>query len=165
LIALLIVLSISEWTVYKITLDPPIAPGESTVLGLRMAYTNRYLQVQPEHVPQDKPQYLRWESSATIRSLYFSEEQSTKIKVPSQHVESYSKGPEPMERNKAGNEFTYGPYKDVEANAARKPIYLYYEQNIAPITAVDHKRQLEVSHWGGYLAVEEHYNIRHDGAK
>ncbi|KAI9597992.1 Ribophorin I [Syncephalis fuscata] len=155
----------NKWVVYSIALDPPLASDDKTSLSVKFYHTNKALLVQPKHVLQDKSQYLRWESSATIYSPYFSKSQKISVEVPSEYIEGYSKAPEPVNRDKKYKEVTYGPYTDVQAKAAKKPIYVHYEQNTPPITAIDHKRQLEVSHWGGYLSVEEHYQIRHDGAQ
>ncbi|RKP10366.1 Ribophorin I [Thamnocephalis sphaerospora] len=147
-------------TVYRVTLEPSLAPGETLALEAKFVYTHRRLVVSPKAVEQDKAQNLLWEDSAYVVGPYASTEQKTLVKY---YMESFSAQPAPVKRNSLGTTITYGPYK-VPANAERVPIHVHYEQNLPPVTALEHRRELEVSHWGSNLAVEEHYKIRHDGA-
>lgn len=62
------------------------------------------------------------------------------------------------------NKVTYGPFTDVQPLAFELST-LHYENGKPMLTITELVRDLEVSHWGNNLAVEEHYALRNDGAK
>ncbi|CAG8741894.1 12383_t:CDS:2, partial [Racocetra fulgida] len=62
------------------------------------------------------------------------------------------------------NIITYGSFSDQEPGAFDE-LLVHYEFQQAILTVKGLRRDLEISHWGGNLAVEEHFNLTHDGAK
>jgi oligosaccharyltransferase complex subunit alpha (ribophorin I) len=66
---------------------------------------------------------------------------------------------------KQGSVFTYGPYdtSKIEAGTAY-PITVRYEFNKPLLVSTVLERDVEISHWGGNIATEERYWLRHDGA-
>lgn len=81
------------------------------------------------------------------------------MSLPSDQVDQFTEIA-PVARK--GHQITYGPYDDKKEN---EPVQVWYVQNRPLITVIKQRREIEVSHWGSNLAVEEHYLIRHDGAK
>jgi len=64
----------------------------------------------------------------------------------------------------SGSTITYGPYSNT-APLTAQDLYVHYESNAPILVAKSVTRELEVSHWGGNLAVEENYDLYHEGAK
>lgn len=64
----------------------------------------------------------------------------------------------------SGNKIVYGPYQNVLAGSF-EIASAHFENPKSMITITDLRRDIEVSHWGNNLAVEEHYALRNDGAK
>ena len=64
----------------------------------------------------------------------------------------------------SGNKIVYGPYSNVQPRSFE--LATAHFENLHPlITITDLRRDIEVSHWGKNLAVEEHYALRNDGAR
>lgn len=60
---------------------------------------------------------------------------------------------------------TYGPYDTLPPTTALEKITVHFEYT-APITYVDRlERDIEVSHWGSNLAIEERYQLTNHAAK
>jgi oligosaccharyltransferase complex subunit alpha (ribophorin I) len=67
----------------------------------------------------------------------------------------------PSERS--GDLIFYGPFYDIKSYAFSTCRFQYeYKPPILTLTQL--ARELEVSHWGGNVAVEEHFALKHDGA-
>jgi oligosaccharyltransferase complex subunit alpha (ribophorin I) len=81
--------------------------------------------------------------------------------LPKATVESHTTvSPSSLE----GSNVVYGPYKDVPKHTSAA-VNIHYENNNALLAVRSHRRELWLSHWGGNLAVEEHYDAYHAGAK
>lgn len=84
-------------------------------------------------------------------------------------IESYTEGkanvdgqPDPT---KSGSVLTYGPYDTLPPTTASEKITVHFEYT-APITYVDRlERDIEVSHWGSNVAIEERYQLTNHAAK
>lgn len=61
------------------------------------------------------------------------------------------------------NKVVYGPYSDI-APFSFDIATCHFENTKPMITITSLQRDIEVSHWGKNLAVEEHYALRNDGA-
>jgi oligosaccharyltransferase complex subunit alpha (ribophorin I) len=63
-----------------------------------------------------------------------------------------------------GNKVIYGPYENVQPYSF--DVATCHFENSKPLLTVPNlRRDIEVSHWGKNLAVEEHYTLRNDGAR
>lgn len=80
------------------------------------------------------------------------------VKLASSKVESKTET-----TSSAGSKLTYGPYSDVEAFST-KELRLHFENESPFQTVTWSEREVEVSHWGS-VAVEEHFELVHTGAK
>ena len=84
-------------------------------------------------------------------------------------IESYTQGepnvdgqPDPT---KSGSVLTYGPYGEIPPTMDSSRIQVHYEYT-APIAYVEHlERDIEVSHLGSNLAIEERYQLTNRAAK
>jgi oligosaccharyltransferase complex subunit alpha (ribophorin I) len=66
---------------------------------------------------------------------------------------------------KSGTVLTYGPYDKTPPTSSSDQIKVHYEYT-APITYVDQfERDIEVSHWGNNLAIEERYVLTNHAAR
>lgn len=63
-----------------------------------------------------------------------------------------------------GNKVVYGPYENVSPLSF--DIATCHFENSKPLITIDKlERDIEISHWGKNLAIEEHYSLRNDGAR
>lgn len=121
----------------------------------------------PASIPQADKQYLTYAFSAYFPSAYPTLKQKTNVKFASADIPDYtkttgltkSKDPEAQ-----GTKITYGPYDTKIEAGAVYPVSVRYEFTKPLIVSTVLERDIEVSHWGGNLAVEERYWLRNDGA-
>ncbi|ORX85623.1 olygosaccharyltransferase alpha subunit [Basidiobolus meristosporus CBS 931.73] len=145
---------------YKVDFAAPLAPKEKLVVVITLSYTH-VLTPFPAEVPQNgKPLYL-FTGNVLTYSPYRTEKQKTNVKLPHASVESYTHT-EPVEVK--GAKLVYGPFAPQEPFAF-SPLRVHFEKILPILTLTNVRRDIEVSHWGNNLAIEEHQNIRHDGAK
>ncbi|CAG8495429.1 4520_t:CDS:2 [Acaulospora morrowiae] len=146
---------------YKITFDRRIDPNEKIVLVVKAIFTHT-LTPYPREIAQTGRQNLLYQGNLYGNSAYPTEQQKTNIKLPTANLISYTEKPGPVSRS--GNTVTYGFYYDIKPDAFEKLI-VHYEFQEALLTVKGLRRDLEISHWSDNLAIEEHYNLTHDGAK
>lgn len=63
-----------------------------------------------------------------------------------------------------GNKIVYGPFDSIGSHAFER-LRIHYEYSKPLLTVTELVRDLQVSHWGGNLAVEENYKLHHSGAR
>ncbi|KAI5847764.1 Ribophorin I [Morchella snyderi] len=153
---------------YHILFEPAVPAGHSITLQINLAATDILIPV-PAQVTQVEKQFLQWTGSQYALSAYTTEKQKTKLKLASNEVPDFTKlepkadGTE--DPTKSGNQFTFGPYSVVEAGKAGEEVTLRFEYT-NPVIKMDRmERLIEVSHWGGNLAIEERYWMTNNGAK
>lgn len=86
------------------------------------------------------------------------------IRFPSPNIVSFVGGEPNHTGQKTQNKITYGSFNDIKPLSHNTGTF-HYEYQPPIITIKTLKRELELSHWGNNLAVEEHYSVTHDGAK
>jgi oligosaccharyltransferase complex subunit alpha (ribophorin I) len=64
----------------------------------------------------------------------------------------------------SNNKVIYGPYENVSPQSFELAT-CHFENSKPLLTVTSLERDIEVSHWGKNLAVEEHYALRNDGAR
>jgi oligosaccharyltransferase complex subunit alpha (ribophorin I) len=144
--------------VYKVKLDAK----DRIVLVVDLVYFHA-LQPFPAEIGQMERQLIRYFGDAYMPSPYATRKQKLKVNLPSSHVESFSKEPAPV--SKSGKTLTFGPYDKEQPAQASAPIYIHTEDNEPLLTVHKLTRELWLSHWGGKLAVEERYELAHEGAR
>lgn len=153
---------------YLIHLPSPLAPKEQQTLSISYSILSALTPV-PAQISQNDKQYVQFTLSAYTPSSYVTEKQKTKIKFPSADVPDYTtliadlNADKKADPQKQGSTFTYGPYNDIPAGAEQLVSVRYeFTKPITHATALE--RDIEVSHWGGNLALEERYWLTNQGA-
>ncbi|KAF2012230.1 oligosaccharyltransferase alpha subunit [Aaosphaeria arxii CBS 175.79] len=154
---------------YLIHLPKPLAPKEQQTLSITYSILSTLSPV-PATIAQSEKQYVQYTFSAYTPSAYTTDKQKTKVKFPNGDIPDYTTLPADVNaENKAdpqkqGSTFTYGPYEKIPAGAEQE-VSVRYEFTKPLTHASLLERDIEVSHWGGNLAVEERYWLQNLGAK
>lgn len=115
----------------------------------------------PASIDQDSKQHLAYDFSAFCQSAYATSKQKTEVKVPSGTVPEYTQvGNHPEAQ---GTKLIYGPFESQPAGAS-SPASVRFEFTKPVLHVASLERDVEVSHWGGNVAFEERYDLRHRGA-
>jgi len=117
----------------------------------------------PKEIKQSEPQLITTTQNGRFYSPYKSRSQSTVFKVASSKILSYTKTEQPAPHVN-DREIEYGPYENVPANSV-VDITVHAENNSPFLTITHLTRWVEVSHWGGNVAIEEAVKLQHSGAK
>lgn len=122
----------------------------------------------PAQIGQTEKQYLQYRFNTYAPSAYVTSKQKTKVKFPSADIPDYTKSTGENSENsedpqKQGSTLTYGPYGETAANVVGHASVRYeFTKPINHVSLLE--RDIEVSHWGGNLAVEERYWLTNHGA-
>ncbi|KAI8647550.1 Ribophorin I [Parasitella parasitica] len=158
--------SLEEWdaltdmNVYKVSLHEPVKPEEDVLIGLKIAYIHN-IKPMPAKLPQISRQHTVYAFNSYFLSPYHTKETKTTLQTPTSNIASHkgAQGKSSVSKNKV----IYGPYSDVAPFSF--DIATCHFENLKPlITITSLQREIEVSHWGKNLAVEEHYALRNDGS-
>uniref|UniRef100_A0A0D2X9J2 Dolichyl-diphosphooligosaccharide--protein glycosyltransferase subunit 1 n=1 Tax=Fusarium oxysporum (strain Fo5176) TaxID=660025 RepID=A0A0D2X9J2_FUSOF len=151
---------------YRIRLPTPLKPGAQQTLGITYYYLKAYTPL-PAAVSQDDDQYLSFNFSVYAPSAYITKKQKTELKAASADVPDYTKLPGSGEVKefpvKQGTKLIYGPFDEKPAGAV-SPANVRFQFTKPVIHVKELDRLIEVSHWGGNIAFEEHYEMYHGGA-
>lgn len=105
----------------------------------------------PASIKQDEKQYLTYDFSAYVPSVYKTIKQKTKVKFPSSDVPEYTKTEgltSSADPEKQGSSFTYGTYDTAKVTPGTTyPVSVRYEFNKPLLVASLLERDVEVSHW------------------
>ncbi|EXJ89336.1 oligosaccharyl transferase complex subunit OST4 [Capronia epimyces CBS 606.96] len=153
---------------YIIHLTEPLQPKDAVTLSISY-HIQGALKPLPVSIKQDEKQYLTYNFSAYVPTVYPTIKQKTKVKFPSADVPKYTTTTgltSASDPEKQGSSLTYGPYDTPKIPPGTVyPVAVRYEFNKPLLTCSLLERDVEVSHWGGNLATEERYWLHHDGAK
>jgi oligosaccharyltransferase complex subunit alpha (ribophorin I) len=83
--------------------------------------------------------------------------------LPSNNYVSFQ-GEDDAGRSDGNNKIIFGPLESIQP-MSNSTMTCHYEYLDPIITITKLRREMELSHWGSNLAVEEHYSLRHDGAR
>lgn len=111
---------------------------------------------------------MQWNTHQYAFTAYTTEKQKTKLKFPNNEIPDFTKLAPKADGTedpiKSGSSFTLGPYTAVGPETTGEEVTLRFEYT-APVIKMDRmERLIEVSHWGGNLAVEERYSMTNNGA-
>ncbi|XP_034068256.1 dolichyl-diphosphooligosaccharide--protein glycosyltransferase subunit 1 [Gymnodraco acuticeps] len=143
---------------YKVQLPSSLAAGAQLKAKLEMTFSH-VLQPFPSQITQAERQLVVFQGNHYMYSPYPIRSQTTRIRLASKTVESYSKLGNPSKNDEI---IEYGPFRDV-APFSEDTLKIHYENNSPFLTISNIVRTIEVSHWGN-IAVEETINLRHTGA-
>ncbi|XP_003217812.1 dolichyl-diphosphooligosaccharide--protein glycosyltransferase subunit 1 [Anolis carolinensis] len=143
---------------FTVKLPSPLAPGAKIRLSIETVFTH-VLQPYPTHITQAEKQFVVFEGNHYFYSPYLTKTQTTRIKLASRNVESYTKLGNP---SRSEDMIEYGPFKDIPPYS-EDLLKVHYENNSPFLTITSMTRVIEVSHWGN-IAVEETIDLKHTGA-
>ncbi|KAF3855915.1 hypothetical protein F7725_016638 [Dissostichus mawsoni] len=143
---------------YKVQLPSSLAAGAQLKAKLEMTFSH-VLQPFPTQITQAERQLVVFQGNHYMYSPYPIRSQTTRVRLASKTVESYSKLGNPSKNDEI---IEYGPFRDV-APFSEDTLKIHYENNSPFLTISNIVRTIEVSHWGN-IAVEETINLRHTGA-
>ncbi|KAK8206869.1 dolichyl-diphosphooligosaccharide--protein glycosyltransferase subunit 1 [Zalaria obscura] len=151
---------------YKLHFNAPLAPSEKVTLSITF-HTLAALEPLPASISQAEKQYVQYTFSAYAPSAYMTLKQKTKLKLPTTDVPDYTIVGTNADGNedpqKQGVSYNYGPYAEVPAGT-EQIVSVRYDFTKPLLHATLLERDIEVSHWGGNLAVEERYWLGNRGA-
>ncbi|KAL8626957.1 hypothetical protein Q9189_007345 [Teloschistes chrysophthalmus] len=142
------------------TLPTPLPPKSQLTLSITYHILST-LTPLPKKISQAERQYLLYTFSTYTPSAYPTLKQKTKLKFPTTDIPDVIGGGSP---DRQGSTFTYGPYNDLVPAGASEEASVRYEFTKPLIYATHLERDIEVSHWGGNLAIEERYWLTNQGA-
>lgn len=146
---------------YKVSLSRPLTPGENLGLAIEATYTSSVVP-RPKSVSQQDTQFFAWQGNKYAWSLYETVKQKTKIKMPNSNIKTFTTDSEYS--TKSANIITYGNYENTPAKS-RSIVEVQYEFQNPAIAVKTLRRDLELSHWGGNLAIEDHMWLVNEGAE
>lgn len=122
----------------------------------------------PAKIGQLDKQYLHYTFSAYVPSAYVTDNQKTKLKLPTTDTPDYTIVPPStpggeQSPQKQGTTFTYGPFPSIPAGVY-EPVSVRYEYTHPLLHVTLLERDIELSHWGGNIATEERYWLRNRAA-
>ncbi|KAM9759701.1 dolichyl-diphosphooligosaccharide--protein glycosyltransferase subunit 1 [Menidia menidia] len=143
---------------YKVQLPSSLAAGGQLKAKVEMTFSH-VLRPFPSQITQAERQLVIFQGNHYFYSPYPTRSQTTRVRLASKTVESYSKLGNP---SKTDEIIEYGPFRDV-APFSEDAMKIHYENNTPFLTITSITRIIEVSHWGN-IAVEETIDLRHTGA-
>eukprot|EP00903_Cladosiphon_okamuranus_P016026 g14798.t1 len=136
-------------------------PGDGTKIAVKAVYTD-VLSPFPKEITQLEDQSVLFESTLFAPSPYRTAKQTTILKLASGKILSMTEAT--GKRAVKGEQVTYGTFEDVAPLADGGELRLHYVNHAAFAKVTSCLREIEVSNWGN-IAVEEHYDLVHAGAK
>ncbi|KAK4944753.1 dolichyl-diphosphooligosaccharide--protein glycosyltransferase subunit 1 [Elasticomyces elasticus] len=146
---------------YKITFPTALPSKEQITLSITYN-TLSALSPVPAQIGQTDKQYVRHTFSAYAPSAYTTSKQKTKLKLPGVDVPDATVLPAELNADgkedpqKQGTSYTYGPYNEIPAGSTQE-VSVRYEFTKPLIHAKILERDIEVSHWGNNIALEERH--------
>ncbi|KAL7837190.1 hypothetical protein SRHO_G00269010 [Serrasalmus rhombeus] len=143
---------------FQVQLPSALAAGGKLRVKVETVLSH-VLRPFPTHITQAERQLVVFQGNHYLYSPYPTRSQSTRVRLASKTVESYTKLGNPSKNDEV---VEYGPFKDV-APFSQDTMKIHYENNAPFLTISSITRTIEVSHWGN-IAVEETIDLRHTGA-
>jgi oligosaccharyltransferase complex subunit alpha (ribophorin I) len=155
-------LSSSPVQYYKIEMPKPLAPNTPLTLQISLARVRSH-RADPASIAQADKQYLSFKTHQYASVAYPTVKQKTKITAPNSDIPEYSQ--DGLEVSKSGPVLTYGPFADTKPGEKGQLLFVRHEFTEPVIHMSKLERDIEVSHWGGNLAIEDRYWMENAGAK
>ncbi|XP_062325461.1 dolichyl-diphosphooligosaccharide--protein glycosyltransferase subunit 1 [Osmerus eperlanus] len=143
---------------YKVQLPSSLASGAKLRVKVETVFSH-VLKPFPNHITQAERQLVVFQGNHYLYSPYPTRGQTTRVRLASKTVESYTKLGNPSKNDEV---IEYGPFRDI-GPFSEDAMKVHYENNSPFLTISSITRTIEVSHWGN-IAVEETIDLRHTGA-
>lgn len=150
----------SNTSYYLVKLLRPLGAGQSVSISVIQLFTHTLVPL-PAEILQSESQKVIYNDNHYFFSPYPTTTQTSSFRLASEHIESRSTDKKPNKANR--DRVEYGPYKKTDAFKIAK-LHIHFENNHPFVTFTDMRKDIEVSHWGN-VAVEEHYVLKHTGAR
>jgi len=144
---------------YSVELGKSISSGSSMAIRVKFVFSHT-MNPFPTAIAQDEKQLVRYHDNHFFFSPYPTASQTTTVKLATPNIESKT---ELAPTSVSGNSITYGPYEDTAAFSF-SDLSIHFENGKPFITAKSLVKEIEVSHWGANVAIEELYDLQHEGA-
>lgn len=149
----------SDKVFYRIKLDSSVDAGKTLAFVVEAVYAH-VLKPFPSEIAQAEKQLVVLEGNLYFFSPYKTVSQTSSVTTANSNIESYT-NTKPV--SVSDTTISYGPFED-KAAFSKAPLRVHEENNSPFITVTSLDRVIEVSHWGN-IAVEEHVDMKHTGAK
>nr|XP_061814130.1 dolichyl-diphosphooligosaccharide--protein glycosyltransferase subunit 1-like [Nerophis lumbriciformis] len=143
---------------FKVTLPYTLVVGRKIKVKVEMTFSH-VLQPFPSDITQAERQLVVFQGNHYFYSPYPTQIQTTRVRLASKTVESYTKLGNPTKTDEI---IEYGPYHDMP-QFSQDTMRIHFENNTPFLAISSITRTIEVSHWGN-IAVEETIDVRHTGA-
>lgn len=143
---------------YSVNL-PSLRPEGKIVLNFKLIFL-RGVEAYPAAISQTQSAAFLFSDNVYFSSPYPTTSLKTNIKLSSNNVLEYSQEPSPVQKDK--DVISYGPFSDVPA-FSHSEVKVHFPYTKTVLYARTMVRELEVSHWGNNLAVEENYDVANHG--
>uniref|UniRef100_A0A8C5DYY9 Dolichyl-diphosphooligosaccharide--protein glycosyltransferase subunit 1 n=1 Tax=Gouania willdenowi TaxID=441366 RepID=A0A8C5DYY9_GOUWI len=143
---------------YNVQLPSSLAAGSQLKTKVELMFSH-VLKPFPTQIAQAERQLVVFQGNHYLYSPYPTRSQTTRVRLASKTVESYTKLGNPSKNDEI---IEYGPFSDI-APFSQDTMKIHYENNSPFLTISSITRTIEVSHWGN-IAVEETIDLRHTGA-
>ncbi|KAF9163863.1 dolichyl-diphosphooligosaccharide--protein glycosyltransferase subunit 1 [Actinomortierella ambigua] len=147
---------------YKVKLSSPLKAGEKMQITVRVALVG-LIRPFPAEISQNEKQQMVYFGNPYALTAYPANKQKTTVLTPTTKLEVLDH-PEEKKPEIKGNQIVLGPYENV--NLLEHGVFEVQYQFPDPVIWLNKlRRDIEISHWGNNLAVEEHYNFVNRGAQ
>ncbi|KAJ3602960.1 hypothetical protein NHX12_030704 [Muraenolepis orangiensis] len=143
---------------YTVQFPSSLPVGAKLRVKVDMVFSH-VLSPFPSHITQAERQLVVFQGNHYLYSPYPTVSQTTRVRLSSKAVESYTKLGNPSKNDEV---IEYGPFRDI-GPFSEDALKVHYENNSPFLTISSITRTIEVSHWGN-IAVEETVDLRHTGA-
>lgn len=150
-----------EHQYYSVLLSPPLRPEGKVVFNFKFTFLQSALPF-PESIGQTESASYKYIDNVYFSTPYLSTSQKTVVKLSNSKPIDYTRDVTPVAINDAT--ITYGPYSDIEA-FTKKELMVHFSHSTPLVYVRSLFRDLEVSHWGNNLAVEEHFAVDNVGPR
>ncbi|ETV97888.1 hypothetical protein H310_09210 [Aphanomyces invadans] len=146
---------------YNVRLPTPVLKGADGFIRMT-AYFTRMLTPLPAAIKQSENQLVVFRAPHLLPSPYPTVTQTTRVKLPSSHIESHTLL-EPVAAN--GSTLTFGPYQSTPAESPtiHTPFTVHFMHNEPFLTMTSVVKEIQVSMWGR-VTTEEVVDVEHTGA-
>ncbi|KAI8350098.1 Ribophorin I [Mortierella sp. GBAus27b] len=151
----------NEFQFYKVKLSTPLPPNEKMQITIKTTFTG-IVRPFPAQAAQDERQRFVFFGNPYALTAYPAAKQKTTVITPNSNLEVITH-PEESEMVVKNNQIVLGPYNDV--SELEHGLFEVQYELMGPVPHVNHlRRDIEISHWGNNLAIEEHYKFENRGA-
>ncbi|KAG0094087.1 proteasome regulatory particle base subunit [Podila epicladia] len=150
-----------QYQFYNIQLSPPLGAGDKLQVTVKSVLSN-FIHPFPARIGQSEKQGFKYSGNAFALSAYSTSKQKTTVQTPGKNMQIHAR-PMDSKLQVTNSEVILGPFGKIGA-LMKDALQVEYEMTGPVIQFRELRRDVEVTHWGSNLAVEDHYNFINRGA-